>query len=97
MALLNDILNQLEAKLTYGIHLAIVQASHYRLLQLYMEDRMLVCVVGRGREDIECSENVRNNITINRMCTSLREDPETGIGLILRQACIQWQLSVEGN
>ena len=75
MALLNDILDQLEAKLTSGIHLAVVQASHCRLSQLCMEDRMLVCVVGRGREDIEHSENVRNNITTNRTCTSLKERP----------------------
>jgi hypothetical protein len=35
-----------------------------------MGDGMLVCVVGRGGEDIERSENVRNNITTNRTCTS---------------------------
>jgi hypothetical protein len=40
-----------------------------------MEDRMLVCVVERGEEDIECSENVRNNITTNRMCTSPKGRP----------------------
>ena len=75
MALLNDILDQLEAKLTFSIHLAVVQASHCRLSQLCMEDGMLVCVVGREREDIERSKNVRNNITTNRTCTSPKGRP----------------------
>ena len=42
MALLDNILNKLEVKLTSGVHLAIIQATRHRFLQLRAEQRVSI-------------------------------------------------------